>query len=314
MTGADAAIVLATDSRFLAPISCVLAMIDEHSPDARVYLLHDDVGDADRARTTSHVPGLKPTWTDVSTLLSKRLVTQQHFTRMSYARLLIANALPWLDRAVYLDADILIRRPLGPLFETDLRALPIAACLDLNAITLARGLPNFAHWQLDGHAPYFNGGVLVLDLTSWRDRGLTDRAVALAESSSASLGWADQDVINIVAGASCHRLDASWNVLHGGWGRRAHPTRVGAALPPAELESALRDPAIVHFAGSIKPWHPRFGGRLSTPWYREWRQYATRSPYARELLGGRRRTIERTIWSPLVRPADVYLRWRERHR
>jgi lipopolysaccharide biosynthesis glycosyltransferase len=230
---------------------------------------------------------------------------------MSYARLLIATALPGLDRAVYLDGDILVRRSLEPLFATDLQGAPIAACVDLNAPTLAQGLPNFAQWHLDGDAPYFNGGVLVLDLHAWRDRGLTDRAVRLAETSSASLGWADQDVINIVVGADCRRLDASWNVLHGGWGRRAHPSRTGAALPRAEVERALRDPAIVHFAGSIKPWHARFGGRWSSSTYGEWRRFAARTPFARELLGGARRALQRTFWSPLVRPADRFLRGRE---
>ena len=81
-----------------------------------------------------------------------------------------------------------------------------------------------------------------------------------------------------------------------------------------DAQRALRDPDIVHFAGSIKLWHPRFGGRSSTPWYAEWRQYARQTPYARELLGGSKRAVERALWSPLVRPADAFLRWRKRVR
>jgi lipopolysaccharide biosynthesis glycosyltransferase len=312
MTRINSAIVLATDSHFVGPVSCVLAMIDEYSPDATVCVLHDAVDEDERTRATHHVPQLSVSWTDVSPLLSERLVTTQHFTRMSYARLVIATALPNLERALYLDADILIRRSVQPLLEADLHGLPIAACLDLNATTLAQGLPNFSHWHLDGTAPYFNGGVLVVDLHAWREFGLTNRAVALAEQSSALLGWADQDVINIVAGGSCHRLDATWNVLHGGWGRRAHRSRVGDAISATELASALRDPAIVHFAGSIKPWHARFGGRLSTSTYVEWRRFAKRTPYARDLLGGATLAMRRSFWSPFVRAADRYLRRRER--
>lgn len=312
MTSSDHAIVLATDARFLAPIACVLAMIEQHSPGAPVVIMHDAVPEPARRRTTSHVPALDVTWSDVSPLLSQQLETPQHFTRISYARLLIARALPSVDRAIYLDGDILIRRSVDPLFAVDMHGRPIAACRDLNAMTIAQGFPNFADWQLDGDAPYFNGGVLVLDLRLWREQGLTEEAVAIAEKSSASLGWADQDVINIVVGSRCQRLDATWNLLQGGWGRRAHRSRIGGALPSAEVEAALRDPAIVHFAGSIKPWHPRFGGRLSTPRYTEWRRFASRTPYARELLGGPLRAIERTLWSPLVRPADAFLRQSER--
>ena len=265
MTSPGRAIVLATDAHFLAPVACVLAMIAEHCPAVPVVIMHDAVPATARDRTTSHIPNLDVTWTDVSSLLGEQLETPQHFTRMSYARLLVARALPSIERAVYLDGDILIRRSIDPLLDVDLHGLPIGACRDLNAMTIAQGFPNFADWHLDGDAPYFNGGVLVLDLASWRAHGLTDRAVALAEKSSASLGWADQDVINILLGARCQRLDATWNVLHGGWGRRAHPARIGGAIAADETRRALRDPAIVHFAGSIKPWHPRFGGRSSTP-------------------------------------------------
>jgi UDP-D-galactose:(glucosyl)LPS alpha-1,3-D-galactosyltransferase len=314
VTSPDHAIVLATDARFLAPTSCVLAMIEAHSPDAPVVILHDAVPEAEQARATRHVPTLDATWIDVSTLLGEQLQTPPHFTRMSYARLLIARALPSAERAIYLDGDILIRRSVGPLFDIDLHGLPIAACRDLNALTVAQGVPNFADWGVDGDAPYFNGGVLVLDLGLWRAEGLTEQTIALAEKSSASLGWADQDVVNIIVGDRCHRLDATWNLLHGGWGRRAHRSRIGDGLPSGEVDAAMRDPAIVHFAGSIKPWHPRFGGRLSTKRYREWRRFAARTPYARELLGGPRRSLELTFWSPLVRPADTYLRWRERQR
>ena len=43
-------VVLATDAGFLAPVACVLSMLDRHDPDLVVTILHDGV-ERDRSRT-----------------------------------------------------------------------------------------------------------------------------------------------------------------------------------------------------------------------------------------------------------------------
>ena len=303
-------IVLATDAGFLAPVACVLSMLDRLDPDLVVTILHDDVKTTDRERTTSHLrDGLRVEWIDVSDLLPRHLKGTSHFSRMSYARLICADAVPsQVQRIVYLDGDILIRRSIQPLIEIDLEQRPLGACLDLNATTAALGLSDCAIFGIPDGTPYFNAGVLVVDTAAWRGEGIAARAIEFASEHPDELQWADQDVINVLLGDRCHRLDAQWNLLWGGWGRRTTHRRVGNALPPAELERALSDPAIVHFAGSIKPWHPRYGGRLGSRWFDEWRHFASKTAFADELLGGRRERLARLAWSPLVYPIDIAIR------
>jgi lipopolysaccharide biosynthesis glycosyltransferase len=303
-------IVLATDSGFLAPVACVLSMLDRLDPDSRVTILHDGVSLADRDRTTSHVCNrLRVEWTDVAELLPRHLKGTSHFTRMSYARLICADAVPEdVRRVVYIDGDILIRRSIRPLFEVDLAHQPLGACIDLNATTAKLGLSDCATFGVPGDNPYFNAGVLVVDTAAWRRERIAERAIEFAAEHPDELQWADQDVINLLLGARCHRLDAQWNLLWGGWGRRTTQRRVGSALPQAELARALSDPAIVHFAGSIKPWHPRYGGRLGSRWFDEWRHFAQKTAFSDELLGGRRERIARLAWSPLVSPIDMTIR------
>jgi lipopolysaccharide biosynthesis glycosyltransferase len=303
-------VVLATDSGFLAPVACVLSMLDRHDPDLRVTILHDAVDAADRLRTTSHLRDrAKVDWIDVAELLPGHLTVTSHFTRMSYARLICPTAVPPdVRRIVYLDGDLLVRRSLGPLFELDLRDNPLGACVDPNAVTTQIGLARWVDFGIRPDAPYFNAGVLVIDASSWRRDGIAERSVEFASKHSADLQWADQDVINVLLGERCHRLEAQWNLLWGGWGRRTSRKRVGDALPAHELERALADPAIVHFAGSIKPWHPRYGGRLSSKWFDEWRSYAQGTAFSDQLLGDSRDRLTRLAWSPFVRPIDLALR------
>ena len=303
-------IVLATDAGFLAPVACVLSMLDRHDPDLRVTILHNAVEATDRERTTVHLrDGLRVEWTDVADLLPRHLKGSSHFTRMSYARLICADAVP-LDvrRIVYLDGDILIRRSIRSLFEVELAHQPLGACIDLNATTAELGLSDCATFGVPRDRPYFNAGVLVVDTAAWRSERIGERAIEFASDYPEELQWADQDVINVLLGDRCHRLDAQWNLLWGGWGRRTTHRRVGNALPQGELGRALSDPAIVHFAGSIKPWHPRYGGRLGSRWFDEWRHFASKTAFADELLGGRRERLARLAWSPFVCPIDMAIR------
>ncbi|MEO8693087.1 MAG: glycosyltransferase family 8 protein [Acidimicrobiales bacterium] len=303
-------IVLATDAGFLAPVACVLSMLDRLDPDLVVSILHDGVEAKDRERTTSHLrDGLRVEWIDVSEVLPRHLKGTSHFTRMSYARLICADAVPaHVERIVYLDGDVLIRRSLRPLLEVDLAQRPVGACIDLNATSAGLGLSDCTTFGMTRDTPYYNAGVLVVDTAAWRGERIAHRAIEFASEHPDDLQWADQDVINVLLGSRCHRLDAQWNLLWGGWGRRATRRRVGTALPPAELDRALSDPAIVHFAGSIKPWHPRYGGRLGSRWFDEWRQAAQKTAFAGELLGGRRERLTRLAWSPLVAPIDMVIR------
>jgi len=313
-TDGSTRVVLATDAGFLAPVACVLSMLDRHDPDLVVTILHDGVAGADRDHTTSHLSnGLRVEWTDVTELLPRHLEGTSHFTRMSYARLISADAVPAdVGRIVYLDGDVLVRRSLRPLFDIDLAGRPLGACLDLNATIAERGLSDCAAFGVPRDAPYFNAGVLVVDTAAWRSERVTERAIEFASEHPAKLQWADQDVINVLLGHRCNRLDAQWNLLWGGWGRRTTRRRVGRALPQAELEGALSNPAIVHFAGSIKPWHARYGGRLATRWFDEWRHFAQQTAFAGELLGGRRDRFARLAWSPLVSPIDIVIRMSSR--
>jgi lipopolysaccharide biosynthesis glycosyltransferase len=239
-----------------------------------------------------------------------------HLSRATFARLLAAEAVPTgVARLVYLDADLLLRRSIGPLFEVDLQGCALAACVDLNTPTVGQGLHARDRVDVDPRSSYFNAGVLVIDVDMWKREQLTERALRVIQQHEGHLPLGDQDVLNILLHECWHRLPAEWNLLWGGWGRRPDPARV-TGTPLDEFEHARRDPAIVHFAGSLKPWHPRYGGRLSSTWFAEWQRVARRTPFTAQLLGGRRQQVERALWSPLVRPVDAGFRLvrRRRHR
>jgi lipopolysaccharide biosynthesis glycosyltransferase len=185
-----------------------------------------------------------------------------------YFRLYLSELLPRdLERVVFLDADVIVRRSLRELWGTPLGDAPIGAVRDAYLPWVARNW-RFAWRDVDvaPDAPFFNSGVMVVALGSWRDKAIGARAVALLSETSPMF---DQCALNIVLQHDWAALDPRWNV------QSYHLTGDRCLAFASEgrdrLDEALRDPAIVHFTGGSfnRPWQAPCGN----PYRDEWLAY-----------------------------------------
>jgi lipopolysaccharide biosynthesis glycosyltransferase len=187
-------------------------------------------------------------------------------------RIYLPELLPEVQRILYLDVDLLVLESLGPLAEIDLRAHHLAGVANVwepwNAgYPAALGLPPTQ--------PYFNSGVLLMNLELMRaDRSSTalyEWAIAHRET----LWLADQDALNAVLGADHLELHPRWNCMNS---VLLFPEAIDV-FGAERTEQARRNPAIRHFEGPSenKPWHllcERDGielyrhHRRQTPWPR----------------------------------------------
>jgi hypothetical protein len=98
-----------------------------------------------------------------------------------------------------------------------------------------------------------NAGVLLLNLTRWRQENLAQRLIGYIEAHSDTLTFHDQDAINAVLHASIRVLARRWNV-------QAQMYRLRRHVYPdayAAIKHACSRAAIVHYAGPEKPWRFR---------------------------------------------------------
>jgi UDP-glucose/galactose:(glucosyl)LPS alpha-1,2-glucosyl/galactosyltransferase len=171
-----------------------------------------------------------------------------------YHRMLVPDLLPThIDRVIYLDADLLFLDDIEHLWCADISGSVVGAVQDavIPHVSSPLGLSRFRALGFDRRDPYFNAGVLVVDLHAWRQHRVRDRAVDYAQRHRRSINMADQDVLNAVLHGRWTQLDDRWNIIGGAVGR-AHFRARGIA--PSRITTALRDPAIIHFAGFLKPW------------------------------------------------------------
>lgn len=156
------------------------------------------------------------------------------------ARLLAGSSLPDdVKKIIYLDADLLIQRDIAELGE-------IGMC---GNIALAIQDSFIARY---GERPYFNSGVMVIDLEAWRASGMEARCLEAARRLPKRTKWLDQHVLN-----EC--LAGRWRLLPPVWNKQffldVYPDWRCTPYGEEEFREARSGPAIVHFCSSTKPWH-----------------------------------------------------------
>lgn len=170
----------------------------------------------------------------------------------AYLRLWLPEALEGRYlRLLYLDIDVYPRTSnLGRLLAMDLRGHAFAAVRDL-AQWRALDTPAF-ELKANGFGglPYFNSGVMLMDLPRWRAARLTERCLAVAESRPVTYTH-DQGLLNLAELGHWAELHPTWN-----W----HMTRDNHAL------ISLMRPQVLHFAGRQKPWGAAEDQMRFQPW------------------------------------------------
>ena len=192
---------------------------------------------------------------DISRLAD--LPARGRFPREVFLRLLMDELLPPdLHRALWLDADVVVEASLAPLWSHPFGEHTIVAVQDYGLPTLgttAGTAETHRELGLDPDAPYFNSGVMLVDLARWRDGRVTQEVLAYTRRFSKYVAFGDQDGLNSVLTGRWAPAPLLWNV-------QVAALRCLERLGRPILPELRRDwaalhtsPAIVHFAGD-KPW------------------------------------------------------------
>jgi lipopolysaccharide biosynthesis glycosyltransferase len=133
-------------------------------------------------------------------------------SHMAYCRILLPRLLD-VPRLIYLDSDLLVFRDLSKLF--DLRLRPgklVAAVRDSQTLSLADDSPLVARaMSLPAESPYFNSGVMLMDLDGLRKQDFFQRAVEFLNSWTRHYRFWDQSAINFLLHGQIDTLPEYWN-------------------------------------------------------------------------------------------------------
>ena len=174
----------------------------------------------------------------------------------SYARLFVGEMLPIdVDRILYLDCDIVIKGSLSSLWDIDLQGRCLGAIQDT--------IPSRtkASVGLLPQQPYFNAGVLLIDLRRWRIAGIGQKCLEFIDAHKGCVRHHDQGVLNGIFNGAWIRLPLRFNVMTVHY--MISQTKIkkfykddAVFYDLAEIKSAISNPVILHFTPSFtsRPW------------------------------------------------------------
>ena len=177
----------------------------------------------------------------------------------------LPTLLPCLEKVLYLDGDILVKKSLSTLWDTDVNDFYSAAILDSGKIY--SGNPN-----VKATKEYFNSGVMLLNLKKLRLENVAKRLLETKQTIK-DMSLMDQPVFNMVFADRVLLLPIKFNFLYVNLLRAEKDGKVNImqindlyGTGYSRIKNILDECIIVHFASRDKPW--KFtNGVMSTEWY-----------------------------------------------
>ena len=160
----------------------------------------------------------------------KDIPTHKYISMAAYYRLKLPELLPDVDRVIYLDCDVIVRKSLAEFFNTKLdEDYYIAGVLDAR-------VKYKPQWK---DTKYVNSGVLLMDLNKIRWDNVSDIFLDYTQKHFDEIKTGDQDIINFALKGKIKIVDDRWNV------------QVSSFL---SRSSFTKDPYIIHYIARQKPW------------------------------------------------------------
>ena len=256
---APVVIVCAADGPYALPLAVMLESLSSHaSPAHRIdlYIIDCGLSGAVRRRISQQArPNLHIHWRQPVRMSELGDPLWGHVSGATFERLFIEEYLPDdTVLALWLDCDLLILDDVTKLFVRPAQGQTMLAVRDgfVPCVSSPFGVHGWRELGLERSTPYFNAGVMLIDLDRWRTSAVASRAAEYIQRFGRKVYFNDQEALNAVIGEDWAPLDDRWNLS-------ANPFHA------RRQRAGVDSPAIIHFAGRVKPWAvPDLGARQDT--------------------------------------------------
>ena len=275
------AVVLACDDNFVPFASVVARRIARlASEPITIIVVSDGVTEENKALATRFCPQIG--FIEASHARDQSYPADSILRTPYCTRLFLDELLPDIGRALYLDGDVSLLRDVSYLLNFAPTAAPVMAAHDTFVIL---EMDVRARLSMTSDAPYFNSGVMVLDLDALRTEGVLADARLFAEQHPEACKMPDQDALNAVLNGRWQTLDWRWNAV----------THLAESMP--------KPPFLRHFAGN-KPWGASKHG-VEARFVREWRSDLEESPWRGRFHHNSRWQTATAALRPHIRSAEM---------
>ena len=235
-------VVFATDRGYLQHLAVALVSLLAHNSGMNIYIINSDISAADWRKLQKLFAGKDSNLIDakIDDNQIESLITRLHLTKAAYYRLFIPDIVKG-DRALYLDADIVVAQPINDLYNVDISNTFLAAINN-------PGIDYDHHdLEMEYSAKYFNSGVMLINLDYWRVHKVKEKVIEFIDRKPEVIQFVDQDGLNSV-------INGNWLELHPKYNMHTVFTYAEYSSDSI-IKEAIDNPVIIHYTSSSKPWH-----------------------------------------------------------
>lgn len=271
-------IILCTDTHFIMPVGVLMCSVCVNNADADIVfhvVIDESVSETDKQDLSDVCSSFSGKTIEYHLINSNdfahlpALGSTTMVTQATYYRLLLPELLPDdLGKVLFLDGDMIVRGSLVELWNTALEGYAFAAVPD----PLDGTQEQYDRLGYPESCNYFNAGMMLVNLDYWRSHQSTDRFFEVMRSKCDVIRYFDQDVLNFTFQGKVLPLHMKYNFM--AVFLRKHSDR-DERKKSAELQEAIDNPVIIHYAG-LKPWQYN---RYNHPYSSSWKKYQSQTKW-----------------------------------
>lgn len=272
-------IVMSTDDDFIRATVVSLTSMFENANPGTIYhinvLVPGDFGSKGKTCISSlkeRYPDCKFEFMDMGG--KYKIYSTEQWAAPAYYRLEAASLLRDVKKCIYIDGDTIVRHDLLEMYDIDVSDYFVGGVVDYCFFSKKRLSNHFKVLEIPNLKQYVCSGVLIMNLEKIRENGLEKKFLKLVQSKGKSLQYAEQDVINSVCYGKILCLPLKFHFL-ANWLRlnNSYKKNKFVSLYSTLADWEAKNPWIVHFAGTPKPWE----SHSKTIFHEEWWKYAKKT-------------------------------------
>jgi lipopolysaccharide biosynthesis glycosyltransferase len=223
-----------------------------------------------------------------------------HFSPAIFYRVAIPELFPEMNKAIYMDSDIIVTGDIGPLWDKNLEDKLLGVVYSENQFLPSSALEKYKNKiGLKQELRYFYDGMMLMNLDALRKENIFQKVLSYIPSCKHSLICPEQDILNILLDRNkLLELDAGYNFT-----------------PFSPLSSNLKSikPICLHYS-IYKPWcYPKYiVNWLPLQLFREMRPYyfyAQQTPWIDVInKDARLYLVAKALWKLTFQPLERFLK------
>lgn len=234
-------ILYASDEGYAPHLATSIYSLLRHNSDliCKIYVFTSNMSNRSASRINDICinEGVKVSFVYLDDHCFEDLALGNHFQKSNYYRLFAADYID-ADKCLYIDADTLVLASLKGLLK-----FKMSDEFYLAAVEECGTFNRHLDLKMCPEARYFNSGVMLINLNSWRKNNVKESVVNFVRTFPDSIKFVDQCGLN--------------SVVNGRWLHLSKTYNFQTAFIETEIQLPSESPAIIHFTGSMKPWHIR---------------------------------------------------------